>query len=134
MLEYVYDTQLLIEGHDLEKDAILATGAIVYEYLGGASLHTKNSLVDDRLCIIGSFNFDMRSAYLDTELMVCVDSPELQTALRADTEQELLCSVRAQAGTEDVPGEHYEPRALTAGKKVLYGILRILIRPFRCLL
>ena len=41
MLEYVYDTQLLIEGHDLEKDAILATGAIVYEYLGGASLHTK---------------------------------------------------------------------------------------------
>ena len=124
MLEYVYDTQLLIEGHDLEKDAIL----------GGASLHTKNILVDDRLCIIGSFNFDMRSAYLDTELMVCVDSPALQTALRADTEQELLCSVRAQAGTEDVPGEHYEPRALTAGKQVLYGILRILIRPFRCLL
>ena len=117
-----------------EKDAILATGAIVYEYLGGASLHTKNMLVDDRLCIIGSFNFDMRSAYLDTELMVFVDSPALQTALRADTEQELLCSVRAQAGTEDVPGEHYEPRALTAGKQVLYGILRILIRPFRCLL
>lgn len=31
---------------------------------------------------IGSFNWDMRSAYLDTELMLVVDSPELNQQMR----------------------------------------------------
>ncbi len=38
----------------------------VYETLCGHSLHTKAVLVGDRLSVIGSFNMDMRSAYLDT--------------------------------------------------------------------
>lgn len=32
--------------------------------------------------MIGSFNMDMRSAYLDTELMLVIDSPEINAQLR----------------------------------------------------
>lgn len=45
-------------------------------------MHTKSILIDDRLNLIGSFNWDMRSAYLDTELMLLVDCPALNAALR----------------------------------------------------
>ena len=34
----------------------------------------KSITIGDELAIVGSFNMDMRSAYLDTELMLVVDS------------------------------------------------------------
>jgi phosphatidylserine/phosphatidylglycerophosphate/cardiolipin synthase-like enzyme len=50
-------------------------------------MHTKSILIDDRLSLIGSFNWDMRSVYLDTELMLLVDCPALNAALRERTEE-----------------------------------------------
>jgi putative cardiolipin synthase len=40
-------------------------------------LHTKAFIVDDREVFIGSFNFDPRSANLNTELGVIIRDPEL---------------------------------------------------------
>lgn len=65
-----------------QKEKILGCGVEVYETLCGHSLHTKAVLVGDRLSVIGSFNMDMRSAYLDTELMLVIDSPEINAQLR----------------------------------------------------
>lgn len=116
-----------------QKEEILATGVTVGEYLGEQSLHTKNVLIDDRLCLVGSFNFDMRSAYLDTELMLVIDSPELNAQLRQSAQDNLdRCRLVSQSG--EILGENYVPRDLTGGKKALYGLLRQLVKPFRCLL
>lgn len=116
-----------------QKDNILSAGITVGEYLGDQSLHTKNVLIDDRLCLVGSFNFDMRSAYLDTELMLVIDSPDLNAQLRQSA-QDTLDRCRLVSLEGEVLGEDYAPRALTGGKKVLYGLLRQLVKPFRCLL
>ena len=116
-----------------QKEEILATGVTVGEYLGDQSLHTKNVLIDDRLCLVGSFNFDMRSAYLDTELMLVIDSPELNTQLRQSAQDNLdRCRLVSQSG--ETLGENYVPRDLTGGKKAIYGLLQQLVKPFRCLL
>ena len=48
----------------------------MYEYLGDQALHTKALVVGDDLTIAGSCNFDMRSVYLDTELMLAIRSPQ----------------------------------------------------------
>lgn len=42
-----------------------------------ATLHTKAFIVDDKEVFIGSFNFDPRSAYLNTELGVIIRDPEM---------------------------------------------------------
>lgn len=74
------------------KKAILETGVSILEYDGGISYHGKCFAIDDRLSGIGSFNWDMRSAYLDTELMLVIDSKELNQDLRtAMTEYEEDC-------------------------------------------
>ena len=48
-----------------EKKNILATGSEVFEVSCGQSLHTKTILVDDHISMIGSYNLDLRSTYLD---------------------------------------------------------------------
>ena len=46
-----------------------------HEAIGG--LHTKGFIVDRKELFIGSFNWDPRSAYINTELRVILESPEL---------------------------------------------------------
>lgn len=64
------------------KGKILDTGVQILEYDGGVSYHGKCFVIDDRLAGIGSFNWDMRSAYIDTELMLVIDSRELAADLK----------------------------------------------------
>lgn len=66
------------------KDEILETGIDLWEYEGGTSYHGKSILVDDDISVIGSFNMDMRSAYLDTELMLVIKSKEVNKQLEAE--------------------------------------------------
>jgi len=56
-----------------------------------ATLHTKAFIVDRERIFIGSFNWDPRSAFINTELGVIIDSPEIAgfaaDALYADADQ-----------------------------------------------
>jgi putative cardiolipin synthase len=65
----------------------------------GSSLHAKTFAVDAQRVFVGSFNFDPRSAFLNTEMGLIIDSPVLATRL---------------AGVFDrfVRGNAYEVRAI----------------------
>lgn len=64
------------------KVSILDTGLDILEFNGGRSYHGKCFTLGQRLLGVGSFNWDIRSAYLDTELMLVLDSPPLNQELR----------------------------------------------------
>lgn len=117
-----------------QKSNVLATGAQVYEFSGAHSMHTKTVLIDDRLCLVGSYNMDMRSTYLDTELMLAVDCPALNAQLRPNAEEQMAQSRRPlpQGGYET--GAAYTAPRLPAGKQLLYGLLRLVLPLFRHLL
>lgn len=66
----------------VNKEKLLGSGVGMLEYDSGVSYHGKCFTIDDRIAAVGSFNWDMRSAYLDTELMLVIDSPELNRQLR----------------------------------------------------
>lgn len=66
----------------LNKEKILATGLDVLEYEGGISYHGKSIVIDDDIAIVGSFNMDMKSMYQDTELMLVVQSEEVNAQLK----------------------------------------------------
>ncbi len=117
-----------------QKENILDTGASVYEFIGDRSVHTKTILIDDDISIVGSYNMDMRSTYLDTEMMLVVDGRDLHKTLLKIVDQRIRqCRhVRPDGTFED--GPDYEPREMPADKKRFYAALRILIRPIRYLL
>ena len=117
-----------------EKQNILSRGLDVYEVICGQSLHTKTILIGDDLSVVGSFNADMRSAYLDTELMLVVESEEVNAALRQESVQYIDQSRLAlhDGGTEY--GARFEEMTLPWAKRALYTILSVVQRPIRHLL
>ncbi|CAN5303722.1 phospholipase D family protein [soil metagenome] len=69
----------------------------------GASLHAKTFAVDDEVMFIGSFNFDPRSARLNTELGFLIDSPTFAKGL-------------SSAFDTVIPQHAYEVRLSPAGE------------------
>lgn len=110
------------------KHKLVDTGLNIYEYEGGVSYHGKSLSVGNRLSIIGSFNMDLRSTYLDTELMLVIDSEAVNRQLRENMRMYEAESVKV------LDTENYEiPKGVTrqeisADKKWKIMILK----PFRC--
>jgi putative cardiolipin synthase len=59
----------------------------------GRSLHAKTIGVDGRQIYIGSANFDPRSAHLNTEMGLLINSPELATELSRSFDKEIAENV-----------------------------------------
>lgn len=114
-----------------QKKKIRQTGVHIYEYLGEQAHHTKTLVAGEDVSIIGSCNFDMRSVYLDTEMMLAVDCPGLNASIREQVQglKEKSRHMSPDGRTED--GQHYEPREQDTAKKAVYALLRIVISPFR---
>lgn len=76
-----YRKDLLQSGvklYELKDDATVKPAAVRSAYDGqGASLHAKTFAVDGRYLYVGSFNMDPRSANLNTEMGLLIDSPKL---------------------------------------------------------
>ncbi|WP_395543607.1 phospholipase D family protein [Neotabrizicola sp. sgz301269] len=94
------DVLLVHAGYTKYRRALLEAGVTLYELklrgglspeseiqlnplgLSGASLHAKTFAVDDERVFIGSFNFDPRSAILNCEMGVLIDSPAMARQVR----------------------------------------------------
>jgi putative cardiolipin synthase len=63
--------------YEARPDADVAGTEFVNASGAKATLHTKAFIVDDKEVFIGSFNFDPRSADINTELGVIIRDPEL---------------------------------------------------------
>lgn len=115
------------------KGEILAAGPTLYEYTV-MNNHSKCAVVDDDLAIVGSFNWDMRSAYLDTELMLVVASPDLNAQLRAYTQGLLEESRMCLSETEYSTPSGVQAPEMPPVKGILLGLLQALTLPVRYLL
>ena len=96
-----------------QKTHLRSTGTHIYEYLGEQAQHTKAVLIGEDLTLAGSCNFDMRSVYLDTELMLSIKSPGLNAQIRAqlDVLKESSRHMSPDGSIEDGPS--YVPRELS---------------------
>lgn len=114
---------------DLEKnrDRMLDTGVTLLEYDGGVSYHGKSMVIDDDISVVGSFNMDMRSAYLDTELMLVIKSDELNAQLRGImSEYEKSALTALPDGSYDNP-DNVVPQEITTKRKVRKNIIKSLL-------
>ena len=116
------------------KNKVLDTGVEIYELMNEYAVHTKTILIDHDISIIGSYNLDMRSTYLDTELMLVVDSEQLNCCIREHLEQYEQKSLKVSPDGTETKESLYQELNLPPTKKAFYGFLRIIIIPFRHLL
>lgn len=117
----------------LHKDRIIDTDVQLYEYDGGDSYHGKSILIDDNISVIGSYNLDLRSTYVDTELMLVVDSKELNADLAAKMDG------LQQKSRKVLDEKNYEvPEGLVVAdvpfwKRIAWAVTGVVLQPFRVL-
>ncbi|MGN0354700.1 MAG: phosphatidylserine/phosphatidylglycerophosphate/cardiolipin synthase family protein [Muricoprocola sp.] len=116
------------------KSKILSMGADVYEVMNEYAVHTKTVLINDNISIIGSYNLDMRSTYLDTELMLVIDSEQLNALLRDKIVEYKEKSIEVLSDGTEIKKPLYQEQELPDKKKKLYNILKFITKPFRHLL
>lgn len=109
---------------------VLATGVRLLEYAGGVSYHGKAVAIDDDLSVIGSFNLDLRSAYVDTELMLVIRGEAVNAKLRAHMDA-LHADCRAVSPEGETVPAGLEIPPLPPLKRVAMRVLGALLQPFR---
>lgn len=118
----------------INKEKVLKTGVTVYEYDGGTSYHGKSIVIDDDISIVGSFNYDLRSVYMDTELMVAVRSKELTSELTSYMLAMQNDSRKVINETDYEVPEHITVEELPKKKEVIMKVLGRVEQLFRYLL
>lgn len=109
----------------INKERLVDTGLNIYEYEGGVSYHGKSISVGNRLSIIGSFNMDMRSVYLDTELMLVIDSEAVNRQLRENMQVYEAASVKVlDKENYEIP-ENVKQQEISKKNKWKINILKI---------
>lgn len=110
------------------QDEILDTGVSIRELDGARSTHAKTVLIDDSLVLIGSYNLDLRSTYVSTELMVAIDSEALGEEIRGSFERQAE-SGSTLVGQGTLVRDRLAEVALP--KRILWYIVGVLVQPFR---
>lgn len=118
----------------INKKNVVETGVQIYEYDGGNSYHGKSIVIDDNISIVGSFNYDLRSTYMDTELMVAVNSKELTAQLTENMEAlEKDCRKVVTAKEYEVP-DHITVQEIPTIKKAAMFVVGWVSQLFRFLI
>ena len=116
------DVSFVHAGYSRRRPALLRLGVTLYELRrsseagrgkpagrkrgsgsSGSSLHAKTCAVDGVRVFVGSFNFDPRSAKLNTEMGVVIESPRLAQRI-------------GDVFRDRIPEDSYEVRFLESGK------------------
>ncbi|MGE8540384.1 phospholipase D family protein [Acinetobacter sp. ANC 3813] len=77
------------ENLNINTDELADKAKVSMKGLSRSSLHAKLMALDEKQVFIGSFNFDPRSAYLNTEIGVLLNSPSLARAVHTTMDQNL---------------------------------------------
>ena len=68
---------------------LVRAGLDMREYKGPDPLHAKTIIIDGRVSLIGSYNIDPRSQYLNTEVLCIAEDEDIARELRASIEEHL---------------------------------------------
>lgn len=119
--------------YSIHKEEILDAGVKILEYDQGVSYHGKCFTIGDRLSAIGSFNWDMRSAYIDTEIMLVADSPELNEIMKKYMSSYEKDALTVENESSYILKEGQTPRKISEKRKNRIQLLKPFDKPFRFL-
>lgn len=120
------DQMLVAAAFTNQKHWLLARGVRVWELAGPNHLHAKTAVIDGRIAYVGSYNFDPRSEYLNTETGVIVDDPAVAAVVSDSIGDHLRRSYRFGPDGRDMATGRYQPGA-SPGRILKMEVLRILV-------
>jgi len=120
------DVMPVAAAYDNEKEKLAKLGVELFEYKGPEYLHAKSAIFDDSLALVGSYNMDPRSAYINTELVFIIDDKNVVKELSSIIDEDKANSVKVIT-TPDFPGGYYDCTKSRADM-IIYVIFKFLTR------
>ncbi|OLS01916.1 phospholipase D-like domain-containing protein [Tissierella creatinophila] len=95
----------------------------IYEFQGPESIHSKTYIFDDTISVIGSFNFDARSSYINSESMVVISSKEFTQQLKENVQVDLNNSLIVDKDYSYIYDDKVQEGKVSEYKKIIVGFL-----------
>ena len=99
---------------------LLQAGVEIYEYDAGV-VHSKIITVDDRWCMLGSANMDVRSFRLNFEVTALIYDARVAVELSRSIDRNVSRSRRI--GLEDVRGRRLHEQLIEGAARILSPLL-----------
>jgi cardiolipin synthase C len=108
------------------KQKLMRCGVQIYEFSSPGVLHAKGMLIDNRIAMLGSYNFDARSENLNLELCLLTTNPQAVASIEG-----ILCDHQSRSTRVDRPDVNAIPQIDFAGKVKLRSaqLIAPLLRP-----
>lgn len=113
---------LAIAAYSNHKNKMVDNDVRIFEYQGKGSLHGKAYIFDDSISVLGSFNLDARSSYINSETMIIIHSEEFARKLKGDIQKDLDESLEVDKDYSYVL-DHVIVRKVPRAKKLIITIL-----------
>ncbi|MBL8828787.1 MAG: phosphatidylserine/phosphatidylglycerophosphate/cardiolipin synthase family protein [Planctomycetaceae bacterium] len=127
------DEKLAQAAYENDKRELLRAGVELAEYPGPDHLHAKSAVVDGRFALIGSYNFDARSEFTNSEVAVLIDDPcvatELTESILIDAEQAFVIGADGKplGSKKRYPDAKAAKRVLIQADRAIVPLLRRLL-------
>jgi len=108
------------------RTALPDLGVDLYIYFAERAMHTKSMLVDDDKVLVGTFNLDIHSAYLDWECMLEIEGEEVNKVIREYDEDKMAHSIHVAPDGTETDGALLETVPLSGKRTFVYGLLGLL--------
>ncbi len=102
------DVVPVVAAYDNEKQELLNLGVELYEYKGPDYLHAKSAIFDENIALLGSYNMDPRSAYINTELVFIIEGKNIVDKLNDIISQDKENCVKVKANENNSAGGYYD--------------------------
>jgi putative cardiolipin synthase len=112
-----------------QRKKIVKMGIELYEFVSTDCFHAKSLVIDKKIAVVGSYNFDPRSAYLNTETMGLVESEEVAQQLLDAMDVHVKMSVRIMKNGKPEGSRRALPNS-SFKKRLITRLLQYLVVPF----
>ncbi|HEB62385.1 MAG TPA: hypothetical protein ENI82_04450 [Bacteroidetes bacterium] len=101
------DAVPVVAAYDNEKDNLSGLGVNLFEYKGPDYLHVKSAVFDDKTALIGSYNMDPRSAYINTELIFVIEDKNVAEKLKSIIFEDKKNCIEVKFNKDNSEGGYY---------------------------
>lgn len=112
-----------ISAYSNHRKKILENNATIYEYQGKNSIHSKTYIFDDHISVVGSFNLDARSSYINCETMIVIDSKEFTDKLKKNVQIDLDKSLKVGMDYSYLQDENIDKGNVSKIRKIGISII-----------
>ncbi len=120
---YSSPNHLSISAYQRHRNTMAQNKVTIHEFQGEGSLHSKTYIFDDAISVIGSFNLDARSSYINSESMVVISSKALASKLKENIQEDLDKSLIVGQDASYRFNEHISPGEVTKLKQIVIIVL-----------